>query len=605
MTQPTENDFTFNRAALHILGGAVAGFGARDGGEALERGVRVGTALQNSYLKEKQFYQNQQDSQRYNDLREKSMNLDMQYKQKRLDAMDQDTAGNDFLRRLDVLNKMTGGQSAGYRKDYISRATQPIATDGLTYPIDEKQAELIDSMTKGSETLADLNMLMYSMHEAENSDSVSVKKEAQFASKVLGMKHGISIVDTPNGKFIKTRHGSYPLAYESADKIRQAYENDVNSTRGKLEDIYRTRNTAASASQKHILKKISGMGLDVKQELQIAQQYSSEIVQNPVMARSMDIANSLDRLLSAKDPKFTQMEQAELASKFEKGNVIYSQDAQTGAFLVNPESLNEYINRFNGGEKVDVVDGMGVKGGMVPVDATLVQDLFNRSGLNNLSEKYTTESKSIAERRVREASDKMRSEFSMYQQQKIFDAELDVKKTVAKEEALTQAKRDRIKGGDWTGASPDEVMDSNDFNATERENFERELSTKMSQTFIQDNVSFIKKKYKEFTGNDFSGGVDEKGKPVPMELDTTVIRLIQDLPEFQKQFKDDAKSIDRLSKTVLRRMVHPERRKASRVIDANDRLQYKEAQNIAWSESIQNSIKEKNKKSQLDSILGE
>jgi hypothetical protein len=604
MTQPSENESIFNRGALHILTGAIAGWGARDGGEALERGVRVGSALQNSYLREKQFNQNQQDSQRYNDLREKSMNLDMQYKQKRLDAMDQEESGNLFYKRLDAMNRMSQQQTAGYRKEYVTGASQPRPTDGVTYPVSEKQAELIDNMTKGSETLADLNSLMYSMHEAETSNSKSVKEEAGFMSKALGLKHGISVIDTPNGKIIKTRHGNFPFSYESADKIRKAYENDVNSSRGKLEDIYRTRNNATSASQKFLMKNLADLHLDPKQSLLIAQQYSSDIAQNPVMERSMDLANRLDRLISVKDPKFAQMEKTELVNLLDKAEVKYMKSSDDGQYMINAASLNDYINRFNGGQRVEVADDMGVLGAMIPVDANLVKDIFNRSGLNNLKDTYINEAKDISDRRVKAMTQATQASFGEYAMKEEFKAGLAIREKVATDEALTASKQRRIvEKNDWTGASPDEVMDSYNFNVTEREEFERELSSKMSQTYIKDNVSFIKKKYKEFTGKEFSGEKDAKGNEIPMELDTTVIKLIQDLPEFQKQFKEDSKSVDRLGKTILRRMATPERRKAARIIDANDKREYKQAGEYASELMKKNANSVQSIKKQLDSIL--
>ncbi len=555
MTQDTgmKEGFDWSSSALHILAGAAAGIGAKDGGEALQRGVYVGTALQNSRLKQRQFEQNSRDQEKFGKLKEEQMVLDNQYKQKRLDMMDAEK-DSGFLKRFQMLRSVTAPRAMSYRKSTFDRITQPVDTDGaMTYPLDEKDAEFVESVNKFAETEADTDALVYSLVQAEGGD-----KEAEFISKALGVKYGISTeVDSNGNKFFKTPYGAFPAEYASADKLKKRIREEKMAVEKKVTDLRRTRHLASSGAQKHMLNNMMESNLDSKQKVHIAEQYAKEISGNPIMARSQDFAHTAKSILEAKDPRMVQFELAELTTKLKKGNVSYHQNPKDGSYYVNGKEFNDYVNRYNSGDKVNV---MPEGDGMIKVDENLVKDIYDRSGLNNLSDSYMSQVDKMSESRQNQMKVALQSELGMYAQKERLESDIKRESDIKSEEITDQRKAQKIQKGDWSKASPEEVIGAYQLNTTEVEVYNEELAIAMNKRF-SDNAGYmntLKKEYKEFTGNEYD----------PKNPDASALAVVKQLPIFDKVFS--SKQEESVGKSILRKLVRD--RKANRVKDVNDRM---------------------------------
>ncbi len=582
---PTSN---FWRGAMHIVAGGLAGVSGRDGNDAIFRGAQIGSSLQNSYIKDQQFQQGMRDRKKYNQYRDEQHELDTEYKRKRNDLMGARDADNEFMSDIKMMESLSSSRAMGYKGQSMSRLTARKPTDGsLTYPVNEKDAERIQSISKGHETLSEIDMLVYSMYESESGQS---KKASKFA-KILGMKHGVSIETGESGnRFIKTKFGAFPLELESAKKIKALYEKDVTSQEAKLSDIWSTRQTAYSGAQKHILGKMDDLNLDSKDKIIRAEEYAKKIASNPVQSKTMDFVHTFDRLVRSKDKEFSALEKAEVVNKLKKSGIEFHM-SDKGEPYINAKQFDDAVNRLNPGERVEVIGGTE----MVKVDEKLVSLMYGKSGLDNLSKEFTDKAKSDSNKRDQAIAQRAQQEFDMDLQGKmntqkasVFGKELDDNRKQARLEKDILKKR-------WSKADPEQIMDTFQFKETEREDFEEQLATEMHRTFSSKSgyMKTFKSEYKELTGNEYKPG----------EANASDVSIVKNSPKLQKIFGSDTKTTDRISKRILSKLVRD--RKANLKKNANDRLDAEFKANKAEERRVQNQQAVEKKTSVLDSILSD
>jgi hypothetical protein len=588
MTQDTGQanpmDSSFWRTATHIVAGAAAGIGARDGGQAMRNGVYVGTALQNSYLKEKEFEYNRAAREKYDAQREESMELDNKLKKQRLELYENKQKDDDFLGELKAINSMMGSQVMRNRQESFRRitASHPGAQEGLFYPLDEKEAEKIESVTKYSETMANVDAYMLATEHYLTKGG----KQAELMHKALGAKLGLSIKTLDNGeKVVLTPFGTFPANYQNASKLKKMFHDKKLAEEQLLIQMRRTRHTAASGAQSYLLKHMSDLNLDSKDKLLIAQQYSKEIAGKPHMARTMDFAHTANRLIKSKDKEFSETEKAELVTKLKKANVNFHR-SNKGEYYIDGKSFNEYVNRFNNGEPIKVMSDS-----MQKVDENLVSQMYGRAGIDNLAQNLLKEAEGYSEKRTQDQASQLQSELSKYAQKKRIDAQADIEADLLKEQAVTQKRTKDIVSGKWSKSSPEEIMETLKFNTTEREAYHKQLASEMSRRFSDKKgyMNTLKKEYQELTGS-----------PLDLEnINSTAMATIKQLPVFEKMFS--SKQEDNIGKMILKRLTRD--RTQNRVTDVNRRLDanYKALE----SERIlkKNAESKLKKASVLDSIL--
>jgi hypothetical protein len=446
----------FGRAAMHIMAGAAAGIGGRDGADALARGIQVGTALQGSYLRDEQFKRDSRRQQEGDELRRVGLRLDNQYKQKRLEnAFDDD---GKFLRNFQVLRNLTAGQTMKYKRESFERLTRRQPSDGtITYPIDENQAGAMQRISKGAETLSELDVLFFSLDQAESGN-----EQAKFISRALLTKSGMKVITADSGnRFIKTPFGTFPFEHDSAAKIKALYERDIFANEQKLQDIWQTRGKASSGAQKFMLNRIGGMDLDAKQSIQVAETYARDVASNPLQARSLNFAHTADRVLNQKDPGMLQYELPELLAEFKRGSVEFHQ-AKNGDFYVDGKSFNRYINKFNSGDDVKILDEANVK-----VDKNMIEDIMNRSGLNSKAEQYIQDAATISNMRSNSKAQAMEAEFAADFRKKISTQRAAAAGEGFKEEAAQNRIQRDIKQGRLAKHSFETIVDNLTYPVTE------------------------------------------------------------------------------------------------------------------------------------------
>ena len=588
MTQDTGQsnpmDSSFWRTATHIVAGAAAGIGAKDGGEAMRNGVYVGTALQNSYLKEKQFEYNKTAKEKYDAQREESMELDNKLKRARLEQYENSQKDDDFLGELKAINSLLGGQTMSYRQPTFGRITtsQPTERMGLDYPLDEKEAERIESINKYSETMANVDAYMLSTEHYLSKGG----KQSEIMSKALGAKLDMKIVTLGDGsKAVKTPFGFFEATHENASKIKALYQEKKLAEEQKLIQMRRTRHTAASGAQSYLLKHMNELNLDTKEKIHFAEKYSQEVAGKPHMARTMDFAHTANRLIKAKDKEFSQTEKAELANKLKKANVKFHQ-SDKGEYYIDGKSFNDYVNRFNNGERIEVMSDS-----MQKVDENLISQMYGRAGIDNLAQNLLTEAKGYSDRRTESQEAQLQSELGKFAQQARIASQAKAEAELMKEQVKGQKTQSDIIKGQWSKSSPEEIMNALQFNATEQEAYHKQLAEEMSRRFSDKKgyMKTLKSEYKELTGEELNLET----------IDATAMSLIKQLPVFEKMFS--AKQEDYIGKMILKRLTRD--RTPNRIIDVNERIgaNFKA---LKSQKTLEENLKaNKEKKSILDSLL--
>lgn len=588
MTQDTGQknpmDSSFWRTATHIVAGAAAGIGAKDGGQAMRNGVYVGTALQNSYLKEKEFEYNRNAREKYNAQREETMELDNKLKRARLDQYENNQKDDDFLGELKAINSLMGGRTMSYRQPTFRRitASQPTEKMGVDYPLDEKEAERIESINKYSETMANVDAFMLSTEHFLTKGG----RQSEIMSKTLGTKLDMKVVTLGDGsKAVKTPFGFFEATHENASKIKALYQEKKLAEEQKLVQMRRARHTAASGAQSYLLKHMNELNLDTKEKIHFAEKYSQEVAGKPHMARTMDFAHTANRLIKAKDKEFSQTEKAELVNKLKKSNVKFHQ-SDKGEYYIDGKTFNDYVNRFNNGERIEVMSDS-----MQKVDENLISQMYGKAGIDNLAQNLLGEAKGYSDRRSEAQAQEMKAGLSIYAQKERIKAQASEEADLMKDQIKEQKTQRDIVKGKWSKSSPEEIMETLEFNATEREEYSKQLSEEMSRRFSDKKgyMKTLKSEYQELTGS-----------PLDLEsIDNTAMSLIKQLPVFEKMFS--SKQEEFIGKMVLKRLTRD--RTPNRITNTNKKLDanFKALQSKRTLEK--NIEANKKKASVLDSIL--
>jgi hypothetical protein len=432
-------DSGFNRAALHVIAGAGASIGSRDGVQALQRGAKIGSHLQNSYLKEKQFEENKRRQAESDVMRRERHDLDIQLGEARLGQ----AAKSDFFSKLKATQALTQSRTSQYDRGFYNRVTKRQPTDGsLTYPIDEPMADRIKAHTRGSESRSNMDALFFSMDQAMNNPNPAAQKEAKFMSEIFLQKAGGTIIKGESGDFVRFDWSdkAYPVNHASAREIKKDLDIKLQSEEDKIVGLYQTRNTAISGSQIHILNRLDASGaggsLNTTEKALYAEQYSKEIASNPLQSRTMELAHKMKRLITGADKKSAQFEMAELSATFEKAGIKWDQYMSNGKFVVNGKQMNDYFNKFNRGTRVNVAPDED----QVIVDEDLVKRMFETSGLNNLSDRYVDQAVSIAGKRDQAQAAQMEAKYG----DQIRSGRISTQLAVEKQDALAGASDRRL-----------------------------------------------------------------------------------------------------------------------------------------------------------------
>jgi hypothetical protein len=252
------------------------------------------------------------------------------------------------------------------------------------------------------------------------------------------------------------------------------FERDIAANENKLSDIWKTRGKAQSGAQKFMLNRTGGMNLEAKQHIQLAETYAREIAENPLQARSLNFAHTVDRFLNKKDPEMSKFEVSELVTELKKGSVEFHQ-AKNGDFYVDGKSFNRYINKFNPNEDIKMLDDEKVK-----VDKNMVEDIMNASGINSKAEGFIKSAADISNIRTERQAAAMENEFAADLRGKrntqVAAAEGEVLKTEAKQGKL---QRD-IKRGKLAGLSFDQIIDNATY-TIEQDEFDLETETEVTR----------------------------------------------------------------------------------------------------------------------------
>jgi len=504
-------DSGFNRSALHIIAGAAGAIGSKDGMEAMQRGVAIGSGLQKSYLREKEFENNRRRQDDEDVRRDERHDLDMQIGESRLEQAEAST----FHRRLSTVQALTSKKTQQYRRNFYDRVTRRQPTDGtLTYPIDEPMADQIEQHTKSSETRSNMDALFFSMNAARDGSSPAAQKEAKFMSDVYLMKAGGTIIKGESGDFVKFdwTDKAYPVTMASAREIKKDLDIKLKAEEDKIVDLYKTRNLANSGAQIHILNRLNRAGGDNSviggtEKALFAEQYAKEIAQSPLQTRSMGMAHSMKRLLSGQDKESSQFERAELVKQFEKAGIKWDQYKTNGKFVINGKQMNDYFNKFNDGPRITVAP----EDEQVIVNDRLIKMMFDNSGLNNLSDKYVDKAVQFAGQKEQQIKAQMQAKFGAQMDEGRRDNQLAFEKKRGLAQVDKSIISDDIKSGAFSKYSYGEIIDNGKINIKGKDGKPVEVNARQVPGLVERIDYLADKKFgKEISRKTNSAGLQAK-----------------------------------------------------------------------------------------------
>lgn len=395
MATQDSGDFDFGKAALSVLSGAAAGAASSNIGTGFSAGLA--TVEQQRERERQRGIQDRQLQQRdvLAQQRIESGQLGIQEQRQRIQRRQEQEQLSGFQQELGMISKLSEQNRIRYQKEYSAKATRPIQTDGaITYGLDEDRTELIDSHTRASKTLSNVDSYIFSLERSLSSNNPAEKKAAERMSRLLGAELGYQYMPATDGRpeQIKTPHGNFPVEFASARKIKDLAEADVEANRKNYEHHNRTRSQTGYAAQRTMYRGMETMpDLSPNEAGRIAQGYQNAVQGNDFLDRNLTLAHGMDRILKGKDPNQSQMELVHLTNVLDKANVQYRVDPN-GEFLIDAGGFNKYVNRYNGlTQKVGVLE----KTGFVEVNEELVQKIYNRSGLNQLKDDWLGQASSM------------------------------------------------------------------------------------------------------------------------------------------------------------------------------------------------------------------
>jgi len=398
MATQDSGDFDFGKAALSILSGAAAGASTSNIGAGF--GAGLASVEQRRERERQSVIQNRQLQQQdtLTQQRIESGELKLEEQRQGFQRRQDQQAVSGFEQELQMMSKLGEQNRIRYQKEYSSKATRPIETDGsITYGLDEDRTGLIDSHTRASKTLANVDSYVVSLERFLTSNNPAEKKAAERMQRILGAELGYKYVPAQDGHLeqIKTPHGTFPVEFASAAKIKGFATRDVEANRKNYEHHNRTRSETGYAAQRTMYRAMEEMpDLSSNEAAGIAQGYQNAVQGNDYLSRNLKAGHTMDRLLKDKDPNQRKAEMISLSNIFDKGNVDYVPDPN-GDFLVDAESYNKWVTKYNrGDQKINVIDDTG----FVRVDEEFVNKVFNRSGLNSLKEKWVGQARSMNSR---------------------------------------------------------------------------------------------------------------------------------------------------------------------------------------------------------------
>ena len=411
MTQDTGQGIDWTRAFVGILGGAAAGISSAGNARAVMNGINTGMQIQQNFGDQDQRVIDNEQRERFNGLREQSLELDIQAKQKRLDTVDvSDT--DRIIQNAYKMNQITGAARSRFKREFYSSTTARSAEvdAGMLYGLNEKEAKTIDDMSGYSQTKANLTGMFHLGKKYMTEGNPALKKRLLEGLTLMGMQDGIAIKKnekTGEMGLHHKDHGWYRFNDKDAMELWDKVEADTTAGAEYLKSIRQTRVSAASGSEWHALKMFTGnkgkeaLKLDMKTMGKMAGEFSKQIQNHPVMSRVMDLAHLADRRLKNKDPEHAGVEQKELLEKLKKGGVEFDGNKAKAS------SLNDYFNAFNSKDPVNVV-GSKDPDAWVEVNEELIGKLFENSGLNQLSDSVYNKAKMVSDFYVKQQADEFK-----------------------------------------------------------------------------------------------------------------------------------------------------------------------------------------------------